>query len=63
MQATYSNFNSAGRPIPDEILMPVPISPKDGLAAFADEVEENFDKESIPAPSTSADFEYDLEES
>ena len=63
MQITYPNLDSAGRPVPDEILMLIPISPKDGLAAFADEVEEDSDKGSIPAANISTDFEYDPEES
>ena len=43
--------------------MPAPIPPKNGLATLSDEVEEDSDEESIPAPKDSTDSEYDPEES
>ena len=43
--------------------MPVPLPPKDGLAALANEVKEDSDEGSTPAPSTSTEFEYGSEES
>ena len=43
--------------------MPVPLPPKDGLAALANKVKEDSDEESTPAPSTSTESEYGSEES
>ena len=49
--------------MPHNALMPVLLLPKCGLAAFADDVEENFDEKSIFAASDSRDFKRGPKES
>ena len=43
--------------------MPAALTPKTGLCTLADEVEEDSDEGSTPAPKNSTDSEYDPEES
>ena len=59
---TYSNLYSARRPVSFDTSMPAPLPSQDELVALADEVKEDSDKGSTPAPSTSTDSEYNSKE-
>ena len=63
MKISYPNLDSARRPVPHDASMPAPLPPKNGLDTLADEVEEDSDEGSTPAPKGSTDSEYDTEES
>ena len=58
MKITYPNLDLAQKSVLYDASMSAPLPPKDGLSALADKVDENSDKESAPAPSTSTDSEY-----
>ena len=61
MKVSYPNLDSARRSVPHDAFMPAPLSPKTGVDTLADEVEEDSDEESTPAPKDSTDSEYDSE--
>ena len=52
MKTTYPNLDSARRPVPHDALIPALLPPKNGLAALADKVKNNSDKECTLDPST-----------
>ena len=49
------------RSVPHGASMPAPLPPKNRLDTFADEVKEDFDEGSTPAPCDLTDSEYDPE--
>ena len=63
MKISYPNLDLARRPVPLDASMPAPLPPKTGVDTLVDEIEEDSDEESIPAPKDSTDSEYDPEES
>ena len=57
---TYTNLDSALRPVPHDLSMPAQLLPEDGQASLADEVV--FDEDSSSAPSDLTGFGYEPQE-